>query len=258
MKLSISNIAWSSEYDSDMYDFLKEQEFTGLEIAPTRLFTEHPYNHIEEAKSFAVMLKTKYRLNISSVQSLWYGRNENIFSSEGEKEFLLDYTKQAVLFAKAIGCRNLVFGSPKNRNIPSIDFLSEAMAFFSEIGMYASENNAVIAFEPIPPIYSTNFINSTKEAFEMCRMINCAGLKVNVDLGTMIYYGEDLDFINSNIDLVNHIHISEPMLVRIEKREMHKQLKSLNYDGYFSIEMKNLNNINQVKDIAVYIKSILA
>lgn len=38
MKLSISNIAWSAEHDAAMYKFLQQEGFSGLEIAPTRIF----------------------------------------------------------------------------------------------------------------------------------------------------------------------------------------------------------------------------
>ena len=50
MKLSISNIAWSTEHDNTMYQFLKDNGFDGLEIAPTRIFPEKPYEHLSEAK----------------------------------------------------------------------------------------------------------------------------------------------------------------------------------------------------------------
>jgi len=258
MKLSISNIAWSADYDDEMYHFLNDQGYSGLEIAPTRLFPQNPYNHTEEAKSFAEMLRNTFKLNISSVQSLWYGRTENIFNSDVEKVFLLDYTKKAVLFAQAVGCHNLVLGSPKNRNMSSLSCMPKAVDFFTEIGYFAREHDAVISIEPIPPYYGTNLINTTLEAFEMCRQINCEGLKVNLDLGTLIYNNETIDSIYSDISLVHHIHISEPMLACIEKRDLHKQLKNLNYDGYFSIEMKNPGNIDLVKNVAVYINEILS
>lgn len=256
MKLSISNIAWTKEYDDEMYHFLNEQGYSGLEIAPTRIFPENPYSHIEEAKTFAKMLRNTFNLDISSVQSLWYGRTENIFSSGEDEAFLLNYTKKAILFARALGCGNLVFGSPKNRNMPSPDCLPEAIAFFREIGDFALEHNAVLAFEPVPAYYGTNLINNTQEAFEFCRRINSKGFKVNYDLGTAIYNNESLDIIGSSIDFINHIHISEPMLAKIEKRELHKQLKTLNYDGYFSIEMKNPGKLETVKNTVQYINDV--
>ena len=79
MKLSISNIAWLTEDDEQIYAFLKEQGFIGIEIAPTRIFPQDPYDNLEKAQDFAINLKQNYNLNISSMQSIWYGRTEKIF-----------------------------------------------------------------------------------------------------------------------------------------------------------------------------------
>ena len=49
MKLSISNIAWESEQDLEIYKLIKEYEYCGLEIAPTRIFSNTPYEKISEA-----------------------------------------------------------------------------------------------------------------------------------------------------------------------------------------------------------------
>ena len=38
MKLSISNIGWEKKDDKAVYQFMKKYGFTGLEIAPTRIF----------------------------------------------------------------------------------------------------------------------------------------------------------------------------------------------------------------------------
>ena len=67
LKLSISNIAWSTENDIEMYRFLQETGFQGLEIAPTRIFPHNPYNHVSEARIWAEKLKDNYSLVIPSM-----------------------------------------------------------------------------------------------------------------------------------------------------------------------------------------------
>lgn len=258
MNLSISNIAWSGEYDTEMYEFLKEQGFTGLEIAPTRLFPETPYNNLLQAESFAAMLKNKYGLRVSSLQSIWFGKNESIFGTNEDRETLIDYTKKAIEFAEVMDCKNLVFGCPKNRNLPNPESLPIAIGFFREIGNYAKDHNTTIAIEPNPTIYNTNFINTTQEAFEICKQINCDSIKVNIDMGTIMQNGEDLEVVRENLALVNHIHVSEPYLEVIKQRELHKELKTLDFHKFISIEMKNLNNIELVKEIVKYIKGVIS
>lgn len=260
MKLSISNIAWAAENDEYMYKYLAEEGIKGLEIAPTRIYCEAPYEKLYEAKVFADRLKAEYGLEISSMQSIWYGRAENMFSSSEERQALISYTKKAIDFAHVIGCNNLVFGCPKNRNITSMDQYCIAVEFFATLGEYAESKNTVIAIEPNPTIYNTNFINTTEQAFELVKEINSPGIMVNLDLGTVIHNNECMQNIYKNISLVNHIHISEPYLEKIQERDLHKALekalKSMDYDKYVSIEMKYLNDSISVKDTIKYVKGI--
>lgn len=260
MKISISNIAWSKDNDSEIYKFLKEKLIAGLEIAPTRVISENPYDKLSEIKEFAMYIKNSYSLEISSMQSIWYGKTENIFGSEEERIKLLDYTKKAIDFANVINCNNLVMGCPKNRIIKKEDDKDIAISFFYELGEYAKLKNTVLALEPNPTIYNTNFINYTSEAFDLVKQVNSDGFKVNVDLGTIIYNNEDIKIIEDNIELVNHIHISEPNLVLIEKRDIHnklaRMLKEKEYNGFISIEMGMRENIQEVKACIEYISEV--
>lgn len=262
MKLSISNIAWINEDDNCMYNFLKQIGFTGLEIAPTRIFQQEPYEKLEEAKKFAVGIKQNYGLDVSSMQSIWYGRNEKIFDSKEERQALINYSKKAIDFAEVIKCKNIVFGCPKNRVSQSENDMEIAVSFFKELGEYAEAKNTVLSMEPNPTIYNTNFINYTSQAFEIAKKVKSNGFKVNIDLGTIIYNNEELKLISENINLVNHIHISEPNLVLIKKREVHNNLanilKEVNYQRFVSIEMGKCDDLNEVKDTIKYIKEVFA
>lgn len=259
MKLSISNIAWDANLDGEVYRYIKEKEFQGLEIAPTKLIQDHPYDQVLRAKTITKGIYEKYGLKISSMQSIWFGMNQNIFNEE-EKRFLLGYTKQAILFAEAIDCHNLVFGCPQNRSIPEGKSVDYADNFFIDIANYASKHNTCIALEANPVIYHTNFINTTDEAFMYAKRLNCEGLKVNIDLGTMIYNQEELSILEENIKWINHIHISEPFLAKIEHRELHCELRDLlerkSYNGYISIEMKTMKDITDVKSTLDYVSEV--
>lgn len=260
MKLCISNIAWSSENDIEMYRFLQEIGFQGIEIAPTRVFPLSPYDKISEAKVWADTLKKKYSLLIPSMQSIWFGHSEKIFGTNEERKILIEYTRKAIDFAEAIGCRNLVFGNPKNRDTNDINNeMPVAIDFFKRIGDYAIEHNTVVALEANPVIYNTHFMNYTRQAVEMTYKIGSAGIKVNVDLGTIIHNGEDIQYLKQIPEYINHVHISEPFLNQIEPREIHRQLFSIlidmDYSGFVSIEMSNKGDIQKVKEVIRYIKS---
>ena len=185
---------------------------------------------------------------------------KKFFGSVEERNELIEYTKKAIDFASIINCNNLVFGCPKNRNIQNENDYEIALKFFKTIGEYAQQKHTVFAIEPNPTIYNTNFINTTKQAFDIVKDIDCKAVKVNVDLGTIIENNENIEIIEENIHLVNHIHISEPNLESIQKRDMHNKLKDIlnknNYDKYISIEMKNQNDIENVKDVVNYVKGV--
>lgn len=273
MRCSISNIAWDKTADEAMYDFMGQNGFQGLEIAPSRLFGEHPYACIEEASAYARRLEHSYGIEIVSMQSIWYGRGENLFSSEQERDCLMAYTKQAIAFAAAIGCKNLVFGCPRNRRIGQSrtreSALAYAAAFFSKLGEMAAENGVRIAIEANPAIYGTDFLNTTEEAaaflHSIAQVTNLKpdeGLSLNLDLGTMIYHQESMEWLSQQEKTagISHVHISEPLLNQIQQRALHKEvidwLMKRNYRGYFSIEMGKRENLQEVKDAMLYVKGL--
>lgn len=262
MRLSASNIAWSTEEDDRVYDLLKDYGFTGLEIAPTRLVQKQPYEHKELAGIIAQGLKREHGFVISSMQSILFGRSERLFGSDEERKELMHYLKKAVDFAENIGCRNLVFGSPKNRKIEKESDYVIAVAFFLEIGEYAAQHGTVISMEANPPIYGTNFINRTEDAVKLVQDVNCEGFRLNLDFGTILENGENLGKVESILEWVNHIHISEPHLVPIRKRQEHGLLAEIleqqGYDRFVSIEMKRneQNNLDIIEETLQYIVAV--
>lgn len=257
MKLALSNIAWDSLYDTTMYEFMVEKGFAGLEIAPTRLFPENPYDHVKEAAAYARDLAHNYGLRICSMQSLWFGRTERIFGEPAERAALVDYTRRAVDFAAAINCPVLVLGSPKNRNLDDEGKAPLALDFFRQVAAYAAVAGCVIALEPNPPIYGTNYINTTLQAAQLCRQVGAAGFGINLDVGTALENKETVDDLEALLDCVAHVHISEPGLAPVEPRPEHAQLRALltrcGYAGYVSVEMKNTGDLTDIWTAAAYL-----
>ena len=209
MKLAISNIAWEKEDCGRAYGLMARYGFSGLEIAPTSLFPHEPYAHITEAQSWRESLQKEHGFTVPSMQSIWYGRQEKLFGSVGERQALFDYTKAAVDFAAAIGCKNLVFGCPRNRSLPQGADARLALPFFKELGDYAFSKGAVIGLEANPPIYNTNYVNTTEEALALIGKINSPGFRLNLDVGTMVENGEDPALLRGQTGLISHVHISE-------------------------------------------------
>ena len=260
MRLAISNIAWDLPNDRTVYKLMKKLGFTGLEIAPTRIIPDVPYNHISEIKEWYKNVHNEYGFRVPSMQSIWFGRAERIFGSTEEREKLVRYTKKAIDFAGAINCKNLVFGCPRNRAIPDNVDIEPATSFFGELGDYAYEHNTVIGMEPIQRIYNTNYINTTQDAIDLINGVNSKGFLLNLDLGTMIENEETFEVLRKSEKLINHVHISEPALELIKERQLHTELRdfleSVCYEKYVSIELKKDIGIKGVEDTMKYVARV--
>ncbi len=261
IKLAASNIGWCSEDDAEILPYLSSLGFKGLEIAPTRIIASDPYSHKDEAQQYSLRMKEEFGFTICSMQSIWRGRSENIFD-QLEASALIDYTNQAAAFAQAIDCGNLVFGCPKNRSMPKGCCSSEVHSFFSNLSDIALKYGTVIAIEANPAIYGTNFLNTTSEAHDLLlELPRRAGLGINLDLGTIIQNGEDIEEIVPMLPLINHIHISEPHLAPIVERPIHRQLRELlleyGYKRYVSLEMATVS-ADEMKKSLDYIAGAFA
>lgn len=241
MKLSASNIAWTVEQDKQVYDLLASLHFEGIEAAPTRILQQQPYLHPDAAAEFAKKLAAD-GFCVPSMQSIWFGRTENIFGGKEEQRTLYEYTCLAIEFAAAACCPSLVFGCPKNRAMPQGARPEDAAPFFRETAAFAAAHGVMLALEANPAIYGTNFLNTTAEAFAYARYLDCPGISVNLDFGTILQNRETLNGVAEAISLVSHVHISEPYLAPVAVRPQHQQLAALlrdkSYDKFVSLEMK--------------------
>ncbi len=241
MKRAASNIGWTGQEDEQVWQLMQQLGYTGIEIAPTRIVPQNPYSCPAAAALFAGVMQQKYGLEVVSMQSIWYGQQGNIFDAQQAKE-LEDYTRSAIEFGASCRCRNLVFGCPRNRTMPEGADPQMGRDFLSRIGWMAAQRQMVIGLEANPPIYGTNFITTTQEAFDMVKEVDSPGLGVTLDVGTMIAQQERPHSFAKDLEYVSHVHISEPYLAPIEPRALHKELammlKAVGYKGYVSLEMK--------------------
>ena len=281
MKLSISNIAWSEEQNQAVYTLMQKYGYTGLEIAPSRVIPQNPYENLQTASEWVKELKNRTGFVISSIQSIWYGKNENIWGSAEERSSLIEYTEKAVAFANAIKCGHLVFGCPRNRNMPenialldqnsqkssngqndqSKTEINTIINFFRKIGEHAAKHDVVIGLEANPKIYNTNFLNDTASAIDFIKTVDSSGIMLNLDVGTIIENDESLEVVEKNFSFIHHVHISEPYLNVIEERcDLHKALRRIldkhSYSGFVSIEMKKGSDLKTLESVMAYIASV--
>ena len=263
MRLCISNIAWGVDHDDEMYQICQNMGYSGIEIAPTRIFPENPYEHIREAKIWASGLNEEYDIDVISIQSFWYGRKEHIFGGEKERQQLIEYSKKAFCFAKAVGAGIVVFGCPKNRDGFTKDMVYNckvAMDFFGKLAEIASECQVTVALEPNPDIYGTDFLNTLDQTVRFIENIGLQSLRLNLDFGAMIYNNENFTLLRGKENLIAHVHISEPGLLRIKEREGHAQLSDFlngfEYKKAVSVEMGRQENTDVVYQTMKYVHDV--
>ena len=234
-QLAISNIAWLKDDDEAVYTAMQQAGFTGLELAPTRIFSEAPYENLTSALLFGGYLKNRWGFSVPSLQSIWYGQKGNIFNP-ADTEPLLDYTAQAFQFAHSLNCPSLVFGCPKNRMRPLGGNDAAAEAFFMQAGNLAARYGVHLALDN-------------------------PGLSVNFDLSTVLAQGEKLQTFIDDMQYVSHVHISEPGLAPIQKRPEHRELALLlgavGYRGFVSIEMAH-TDLDTIRRTMDYIAEVFA
>ena len=95
--------------------------------------------------------------------------------------------------------------------------------------------------EANPPIYNTNYINDTESALNLIGEVDTKEFLLNLNLGTMIQNEEDVSELAGKVNMINPIHVSDPVVKPIEKRPIHGKLKTLSekedYDRFISNEM---------------------
>ena len=262
MNLSVSNIAWDRKDDDAVLNLLEKYGFTGVEVAPTKIGPEAPYDRINEAIAYRRSLRRCFGFVIPSMQSIWYGVTDRIFGTAEERTRLTAYSQKAIRWAEAVGCKNMVFGCPRNRDVREGENPETAVPFFRELGEYAKDHGTVLAMEANPPIYHTNYINTTPEAVALIREVDSEGFRLNLDTGTMIENGEDLSVLEGAEALIHHVHLSEPGLAPLQKRELHRELaaflRSAGYEGFVSIEVKQQEDLKALENMLEYAADLFA
>ncbi len=268
MNLSISNIAWFSNEDDDIYEIMKANGFTGLDIAPARICSDPQNCTVEQGHEYQKII-SKYDLKFIGMQSLLFGTNGfNIFGEAKVVEDTLEYLKEMVNYASKLGIKILVFGSPKNRLIGELDYddaYQRAIEFFRRIGEYAASHNVIFCIEPNPTEYGADFITNTFDGIQLVKDVSHEGFKLHLDLGTMIMNEESIcDVIEKGIEHIAHVHISVPNLMQVcdfEKKiaELAHALHENRYEHYVAIEMRNsitTPNTIAVKDAITLVSRI--
>jgi len=268
--LTVSNIAWRTEEEVEARETLKENRVGGVDIAPTKYWPDLTVVSDSQIKR-AVKFWGERGIKIVAMQSLLYGRQDlQIFGEAKKRREMLEYLYRVIYLGAKIGVRALVFGSPKNRAVGNDMSYKEAwetsIGFFAKLGKYSFDCGIAFCIEPNHPKSGCNFIVNHKQAVDLVREVNTAGLYLNLDTSTLFQSKEDIQkVIKAALPYAGHVHISEPSLkqVGLSGKTIHKRvagaLKDGGWSGWIGVEMIGADkgsNILQLERSLQFVKGV--
>lgn len=242
--ISISNIAWDSVNDVEVFNLLHEYGITGIEIAPTKIFKDLLAVTDTEVLQYKNYLNSN-GFSIPAMQSIFFGKPEFQIFDPSTHDEMFRYIDNLGRIAKLLDCRVLVFGCPKNRSYNEASNIESAIEVFREMADILLKYNVTIGLEANPSVYNCNYATSINDVIDIVDKVNKPNFKVHFDTGASDINKEDiLSQILQNWDKFCHLHISAPFLENIKTLSISptsvlSTINSTNYNNWISIEMKS-------------------
>lgn len=154
--------------------------------------------------------------------------------------------KESINVAKELGCKTLI--TVAGEIISNQGRLKQKETLYEnlcEARDLLKKEEITLVLEPLNILidHPTQFLSSSKESFQLVRLINSPKIKVLYDIyHQQISEGNIIDTICRNISLIGHFHSAGvPGRNELYKGELNyfeilKKIESLNYNGYFGLE----------------------
>lgn len=246
MRLAISNIAWDISEDLAVAKLLGKFGIDAIDVAPGKYFPL-PANAEDEDIVTIRRWWADRGIEITGMQALLFGTTGlNVFGERKSQEAMLDHLRAVCRIGAGLGATRLVFGSPKNRDrtgLTDTHALESAVSFFRRLGDAAQEYGVVVCLEPNPIRYGANFMTTSEETAHIVAAVGHGAIRMQFDTGALKINGESPEAVlESNANLIGHVHASEPDLVplgdgRADHQVIHKTLQKHLPDHIVTIEM---------------------
>lgn len=267
-ELAVSNIAWTDNEEPEVAKKLQELGVKKVEIAPTKRWEDPTKATPEEIQEY-VTWWAQFDIEVVAFQSMLFARPDlKLFEDDLLREETEQYMTEFLRLAGDMGAKRLVFGSPKNRqrgelSIAEVDEI--AVNFFAKLGDVAATHATMLCIEPNAPQYNCDYITTAAEGATLVRRIGSAGIGLHLDTACMALAGDDIgESIRVNADILEHFHVSAPMLDRVYDRDdvdykaAAQALRDINYDKVISIEMRpgeEGENVARVEDAVRFVQA---
>lgn len=234
--LSISCISWKKEDEHKMPFILKRYGIKKVEIAPTRYF-----EWTDDAKKIKEKINhfSSNGIEIYSMQSLFYGINVNLFE---DRQKFIDHILRIIDISLILGCKRLVYGSPKTRKNNNLNFGDIFFIdLFSEISEMLDKTEIVLCIEPNSRLYGCNYLYNFSQVANDVKKINKPNIKINFDTGNALMEQDEENEILNYLDQICHVHLSNKNLSVIENVLYENVIRKLISHTAVNIEMKDID-----------------
>jgi sugar phosphate isomerase/epimerase len=159
-----------------------------------------------------------------------------------------DYLVAAVDFCADVGGRFLIFGSPKRRDILPGVTLAQAETWtletFRAATALAEQRGVTICLEPLATT-ETNFLNTAADTIALARRMASPAFKIMLDVKAMCAESKSIpQLIAESAGEFAYFHANDrnlkgPGFGDVDFTPIAAALKSVNYDGFVSVEVFN-------------------
>lgn len=257
-KFCASNIALTAyDHDAELYR-LADLGLSGIEVAPSRIWRE-TWRGLEAAEVTAYRQGIeKAGLTVVGLHALFYDQPElGLFRDPEARKQSLDFLEHLSAVCRDLGGRTLIWGGGRRRDdIPADTAETEAIAFMTELCQRIADHGTCICFEPLGPD-DTDFINSALEALAIVEAVDHPAMAVQLDAKALAANDEvDGDTFRAVARRLVHFHANEPGFAvlgssgEVDHAGMGELLRRIDYDGFVSIEQRQLTPDDPISDLA--------
>ncbi|RLE61536.1 MAG: sugar phosphate isomerase/epimerase [Thermoprotei archaeon] len=258
MKFSICNELFKDMSFREICSIISEIGYHGIEIAPFTLCEDVRQldmdNRIElrdTAEQYGVSIVGLHWLLVTPPGLHILSRDIKV------REFTKEYLIELVKLNHDIGGKVLVFGSPKQRNIPEgvprKRAFELAVKLFRDVAKVAEDLGCIIAFEPLAK-HLTNFVNTVEEGLSLVEAVDSPSFRLILDVYSMSDENKPYsEIIRRAGRYLSHFHANDtnglgPGMGNADYNEIASALREIGYRGYLSVEI--LKSVEDPLDIA--------
>ena len=248
MKLGLSNIALSPYSHLNELSKLSEMGFSGLEVAPSRVWRDTWSGLSSESIELYRRETEVAGLSIVGLHSLFYDHPDlGMFSTGDIRSQTLNYLVHLSKVCRDLGGVTLIYGGGRWRgDIPKKNAFTIAGEFITDLITRVEKHGTVFCFEPLAECDS-DFINSAYESIDLVSKVNHKSFKVQLDAKALVANNElSPKVFQAAKHFLAHVHLNEPDLGilgcsgTIDNSAIAGFLKDIQYDGYVSLEQKKI------------------